>query len=149
MGWYQKYAAHSILGIPGELIGWRARSIDKSKNYDDLPWYDRAAATIASKSESATRSIAGVVGMEDSIGTENNVILDTLKHTREDDAGSSFNTGTNVTAPSGSPSVSAQKGGIGVGGEVPSGGNSLGLKYALEDDPSLDQVNYNNNNFSF
>ena len=40
-------------------------------------------------------------------------------------------------------------GGIGVGGESPNQGIFLGRAVALEDEPALQQTNYNNNNFSF
>ena len=138
-----------IGGVSGGVSGAESSSIDKDKNFKDLPWYDRAAATISAKTEGVTRGFAGFFGLEDSVGKDSQNLLDTLKHTGEDDYGSSFKMGSSVSAPSSGSPISAQNGATGIGGSVPSKGQSLGMKYALEDEPSLDQTNYNNNNFSF
>jgi hypothetical protein len=87
--------------------------------------------------------------LEDSVGSENQDLLNSLNHKRSDDFGSSFQSGGNITGGSGGSQQSPQMGGVGVGGESPNQGISLGRAVALEDEAALQQTNYNNNNFSF
>lgn len=136
-------------GLLGGASGAEAESIDPNKNYKDLPWYDRVATTLSAKGEGLTRDVAGFFGLEDEVGTENQDLLDRLKHERSDDFASSFNTGGSITGGSGGGAPGAQMGGVGAGGTSPNQGVSLGRALALEEEPALEQTNYNNNNFSF
>ena len=126
-----------------------ASTIDKDKNYKDLGFFDRASATLSAKTEGWGNDIAGIFGFEDAFGTENQDLLDRLKHERSDDAGTSFQMGGNITGGMGGETQGPQMGGIGAGGQAPNQGISLGRALALEEDPALEQENFNNNNFSF
>jgi len=136
-------------GLFGGASSAEAESIDPNKNFKDLPWYDRVAATMSVKAEGLTQGVAGFFGLEDYVGSENQDLLASLNHKRSDDFGTSFQNGGNITGGSGGSQQAPQMGGIGVGGESPNQGISLGRALALEDEPALQQQNYNNNNFSF
>lgn len=136
-------------GVLGAGTTAEASTIDKNKNYKDLGFFDRASATLSAKTEGWGNNIAGVFGFEDAFGTENEDLLARLKHGRSDDAGTSFQTGGNITGGSGGGETAPQMGGMGAGGQTPNQGTSLGRALALEEEPALQQENYNNNNFSF
>ena len=136
-------------GLLGGASGAEAKTIDPNKNFKDLPWYDRVATTLAAKTEGLEKGVAGFFGLEDYVGTENQDLLDSLQHKRADDFGSSLQMGGNITGGAGGGAQSPQMGGVGVGGQTPNQGISLGKALALEEDPALEQTNYNNNNFSF
>ena len=136
-------------GLFGGASSAEAESIDPKKNFKDLPWYDRVAATMSAKAEGLTQGVAGFFGLEDSVGSENQDLLASLNHKPSNDFGTSFQSGGNITGGSAGGQPSAQMGGVGVGGESPNQGISLGRALALEDEPALQQQNYNNNNFSF
>ncbi len=133
----------------GGVSGADANAIDPNKSYKDLGFFDRASATIAAKTEGLTRDVAGFFGVEDAVGTENKDLLSRLQHERRDDAGTSFQTGGNISGGSSGGLQAPQMGGMGAGGQTPSQGISLGRALALEEEPALQDQNYNNNNFSF
>lgn len=140
-------------GLMGAILGGEAsketETIDPIKDFKNLSWGDRVASTMSAKAEGLTQGVAGLVGLEDSVGTENEDRLSALKHKSSDHAGSSFKMGGNITGGSAGGQTSPQMGGAGVGGASPNQGISLGRALALEDEPALQQTNYNNNNFSF
>lgn len=136
-------------GFFGGASSAKAESIDPKKNFKDLSWGDRVAATMSAKAEGLAQGAAGFIGLEDAVGSKNQDLLASLNHKRSDDYGTSFQTGGNITGGSPGGLPSAQMGGVGVGGESPNQGISLGRALALEDEPALQQTNYNNNNFSF
>jgi len=133
-------------GLFGGVSGAEASSVDQDKNFKDLPWYDRVATTMAAKTEGLTKGVAGFFGLEDSVSSENENLLDRLKHERSDDSGTSFQMGGNVTGGNGGyPGTETPQG----AGVVSNQGTSLGRALAMEEEPALEQTNYNNNNFSF
>lgn len=138
-------------GLMGAILGGEAsketETIDPNKDFKNLSWGDRVASTMSAKAEGLTQGVAGLVGLEDSVGTENEDRLSALKHKSSDHAGSSFKMGGNITGGSSGGQPSPQMGGM--GGSSPNQGISLGRAVALEDEPALQQTNYNNNNFSF
>jgi hypothetical protein len=136
-------------GASGAGFGAEAESIDPKKNFKDLSWGDRVATTMASKAEGLAQGVAGFFGLEDYVGSENQDLLANLNHKRSDNFGISFQSGGNITGGSAGGQTSPQMGGAGVGGASPNQGISLGRALALEDEPALQQTNYNNNNFSF
>lgn len=136
-------------GLLGGASGAETSAIDKNKSFRDLPWYDRVASTLAAKGEGLTRSVAGLVGLEDEIGTENQDVLDRLKYERSDDFGTSFQSGGSISGAIGGETSMPQMGGVGGAGATPNSGISLGKALAIEEEPALEEVNYNNNNFSF
>lgn len=136
-------------GIIGGGSAEKSEAINPQKNFKDLSWGDRVAATLSAKAEGLTQGVAGFFGLEDAVGSENQDLLASLNHKRSDDFGTSFQTGGNITGGSAGGQTSAQMGGVGSGGASPNQGISLGRALALEDEPALQQKNYNNNNFSF
>ena len=135
------------LGLAAGAIFDRDYSkVGEGKKYEDLPWYDRAGATLKATGEGLLEGAAGLVGLEDEVGHENQDILAGLKHDAEDDYGTSFNTGGSITGGSGGKSPQGQAGGA--MGE-PTSGSSLGRALAVEQEPALEGQNYNNNNFNF
>lgn len=141
-----------IGGLTGLGTAAESSTIDKEKQkYDDLSWYDKAATTIAAKTEGLTKDVAGIFGLEDSVSSENQNLLDRLKYKTSDDFGTSLQNSGQVTGATSGPSIQGQGNfsGQGLGGEGGTEGSTLGKKPALQQEPTLDQVNYNNNNFSF
>jgi len=133
-------------GLLGGASGAEASSIDKNQKFKDMPWYDRVATTMASKTEGLTKNVAGFFGLEDSVGSENQDLLSRLQHERSDESGTSFQMGSNITGGSGGSSGTAMNA---PGTALSNQGTSLGRALAMEEEPALDQTNYNNNNFSF
>ena len=142
-----------IGGLVGGLagIGSSAESsrIDENKKYDDLSWYEKVATTVAAKTEGLTDNVAGFFGLEDEVGRDNRTLLERLQYKRSDDYGTSLQTAGNVTAPTSGPTREQQNASSGIGAMTPSTNSTLGKKPALQEEPAIDQVNYNNNNFSF
>jgi len=139
-----------IGGLAGLGTAAESSTIDKEKQkYDDLSWYDKAATTIAAKTEGLTKEVAGVFGLEDYVSSENQNLLDRLKYKRSDDFGTSLQNSGQVTGATSGAQGKNNFSGQGLGGEGGTEGSTLGKKPALQQEPALDQVNYNNNNFSF
>lgn len=134
-------------GLAGLLLGGgsaaEANTIDPNKSFKDLPWYDRAAATISAKTEGLEKGVASFFGLEDEVGSEKEDLLASLKHQRDDEAGTSYQVGSQITGAGGSQG--AQEG---VSGQIPSAGYSLGRRIAMEDDPALKNFN-NDQEYSF
>ena len=136
-----------IGGVAGLLMGGgsaaEASTIDPKKSYKELSWYDKAAATISAKTEGLERGAAGIFGLEDYVGTEKQDLLARLKHKNEDDAGTSYQVGSQITGGG-----EQQDNQAGVSGQMPSEGYSLGRRIAMEDDPALQNFN-NDQEYSF
>lgn len=139
-----------IGGLTGLGTAAESSTIDKEKQkYDDLSWYDKAATTIAAKTEGLTKDVAGFFGLEDSVSSENQNLLDRLKYKRSDDFATSLQNSGQVTGATSGAQGKNNFSGQGLDGEGGTEGSTLGKKPALQQEPALDQVNYNNNNFSF
>lgn len=139
-----------IGGLLGAGSGLESSTIDKEKQkYDDLSWYDKAATTVAAKTEGLTKDVAGFFGLEDYVSSDNQNLLDRLKYKRSDDFATSLQNSGQVTGATSGAQGKNNFSGQGLGGEGGTEGSTLGKKPALQQEPALDQVNYNNNNFSF
>lgn len=132
-------------GATGAFSSNMSQELEGKQKWKDLPWYDRLTTSIAAKTEGALSDIAGVVGLDDYVGDEDRKRLADLQYERADDAGTSFQMGGGVTGAQGgqfTPQMNA-------GTSMPNQGFSLGKEIATEEEPALEQTNYNNNNFSF
>ena len=134
--------------LAGGLSSLTADNIEKGKKWDDLEWYEKAAANLSASTEGIAEGVAGIVGLEDEVGHDAQDRLAQLKYKRSDDAAKSTLGGA-ISGASGGGEVLPMAG-VGGGAQGASNeGTSLGRALAVEEEPALEDTNYNNNNFTF